>query len=802
MADEAKKRAEILLMAKAQGKTLRPEHEAELKQYQDMGIVASPQGKTRPMSDGSAKAFEDQVAIYGALKSAVNGFRPEYAGNTITGGMENVGQSLNSSIGTPGQRDWWSAFRTSDNLIRNDLFGAALTDTEKKAYEETTISERMDPVIVEQNLSRRAEIIRKAMARRTDFMKKNRVDPDAVDALAGEYVSDFSPDYKPPVKAGDPIAMEFQDAAQAAEVAKRLTPEQQDEFTNFITKNKDSITPERVNAWMVANGFGPLANAEAYVKGVKESKSPTTIADYSTADEQARQQARERMGGINSAPVAAAAGLGDALTVGLQDKAIAGVKTAFGDRSYDENLRNTRADASALATDHPYASLAGQVGGLIGGEIGIGRAVPKIAELMGSGGTIARAMKGVGADATYSGAYGYNKSDGDPAAAVDSAALGAGASVLGRTAASGLGRVLSPVGDAAVDMLRAKGVPITPGQALGPAAARMEEKLQSFPIIGDMINSARGKAETGFNSAVINDALKPLGVQLPDGATGSKAMKFAQKAFDDAYSEARGGMHLVADDGLAAGIRDLSDRATNGEFSIETAQRLGKIYKSQVERRLKAGVVSGSDYKDMHSSLGKLIDGAKRAQNTDLADALGEMQSIIDVAAKKSSPIEAVEKMEKADEGYAQFVRAENAAKMRGGEAGTFSAKQYDSAVQKGDNSVRSKAYLRGEALGQPLATAGKDIIGDSVNNSGTMDRIGAAALLGGAGTASYFDPTGASPYVMGGLAAAYLPGVRQGVVKAITGKRSSELRSLGDFLRENNSLAGSAAIPLALPRE
>jgi hypothetical protein len=102
MADELKKRAEILAMAKARGKELKPEHEAELARYQQMGIIAGPEGKVRPLTDGASKQYEESIGTYAALKNAAGSFKSDYAGNAVTGGLENSLQALNSGLGTEG----------------------------------------------------------------------------------------------------------------------------------------------------------------------------------------------------------------------------------------------------------------------------------------------------------------------------------------------------------------------------------------------------------------------------------------------------------------------------------------------------------------------------------------------------------------------------------------------------------------------------------------------------------------------------------------------------------------------------
>ena len=145
--------------------------------------VSGQSGKTfRQVPDSTAKRVTGNVEIRDSLQRALTGFEDDFGGNAVTGGLENQLQAVFGS-GTPGQRQWWADFQSTDNQIRNDLFGSALTATEKAAYEATTISPRMSPKTIRENLTKRKAIIDKALNRQANFLKKNKYDPEAVDAL-------------------------------------------------------------------------------------------------------------------------------------------------------------------------------------------------------------------------------------------------------------------------------------------------------------------------------------------------------------------------------------------------------------------------------------------------------------------------------------------------------------------------------------------------------------------------------------------------------------------------------------------
>lgn len=478
------------------------------------------------------------------------------------------------------------------------------------------------------------------------------------------------------------------------------------------------------------------------------------------------------------------AGAANALTAGGLDE-IAGLMG--GDQAQAQEAKE------AMRQSNPIATGVGEVTGGVMASLGAGgvaaRLLPAAASAAG-----AFSPAALGADAVYGAAYGAGETnDNRLGGAVTGALSGAAGGAIGRGVVNRVAGAIAPNVSPEITLLRDKGVPLTPGQAIGPTASRIEEKLVSVPVIGDLVRNGRSRALAGFNRAVINDALKPLGKELPDGLEGPRAMKFAQEAFDDAYDNARSGMQLAPDSQLAADLADLEARVKSGALSRESGNRLANIYSGRIGRRIANGPVGGDDYKKMVSELGSLQASTKKTDG-ELSDAIGEMKSHVEAAARRSSPDEAVAAMDAADEGYAQFVRAEQAAAMRGGDTGSFSATQYDAAVQKMDNTVRSRGYLRGDALGQEMGSAGKSILRDMVPNSGTGERLMTGGVLAGAG---YLEPT---TLMAGGiLSGAYAPGARDALSWAISGQRSPSALAAGDFLRNRAQIGGVLGAPLAL---
>lgn len=140
-------------------------------------------GKALPRAD--FEELDNAVRDTRGFADARRQFREDYGGNVL-GDVENWAQSLNGGIGTPGQRDWWAAQQSSDNIMRNALFGASLTGTEKASWEATTVNPRMDAAEIERNMTRRSGLLQEGLKRRVAYLKANGYDPAAIDATLGD----------------------------------------------------------------------------------------------------------------------------------------------------------------------------------------------------------------------------------------------------------------------------------------------------------------------------------------------------------------------------------------------------------------------------------------------------------------------------------------------------------------------------------------------------------------------------------------------------------------------------------------
>lgn len=144
------------------------------QQRQAKQIPQQVQSKAQPLVD-----------VRDTLNRLTSSFKDGYGNHQILGGaVPWAEKKLGKLSGAPeGIGDWWADFQSMDNVVRNQLFGSALTEHEKRAYAATTVSPGMDSEQIKKNLNRRLQIIKAATARQQNFLKKNGYDPEAVDAL-------------------------------------------------------------------------------------------------------------------------------------------------------------------------------------------------------------------------------------------------------------------------------------------------------------------------------------------------------------------------------------------------------------------------------------------------------------------------------------------------------------------------------------------------------------------------------------------------------------------------------------------
>jgi hypothetical protein len=329
-------------------------------------------------------------------------------------------------------------------------------------------------------------------------------------------------------------------------------------------------------------------------------------------------------------------------------------------------------------------------------------------------------------------------------------------------------RVINPRASANpnVQLLKNEGVTPTLGQTLGGRMGMVEEKLQSVPILGDMISKARGRANQTFERATFNRALKPIGQELPEGLSGREAIAYTEQALSQNYDDVLNRIGAVKLDGSykmkVASLNSLANKIKDPKAQQAYRMALDTV-RSNTDRN---GVITSEGFKMVEGDLGKMA--TKLGSSDDIflnkaGDAVKQLQAELRDMLKRQAGSNA-DDLAKTNAAWSQFKRVQRAASALGAEEGSFTPAQFQNAVKALDRSKDKAAFARGGALMQDLGDAGKSVLTGKVGNSFTTDRL----LMGGGALGSYMiDPT--IPAALVGSSALYSAPVQRALVNAVS---------------------------------
>ena len=352
----------------------------------------------------------------------------------------------------------------------------------------------------------------------------------------------------------------------------------------------------------------------------------------------------------------------------------------------------------------------------------------------------------------------------------------------------GLSRVVSPhsTRNADLNLLKKEGVKPTVGQTLGGNWNKLEEKMTSIPIMGDFINSARGRAQKDFNEAAINRASGPLSVNIK--GVGHDAINAADEAVGTAYDKALDKIKSVNFD------KQFSDELAvlkNGTSKLNPDNRntFNLELRDLVESKMKGGM-TGKSFKEVDSELKKLADDWQSSASTSerkLGKEFAKLRKILKNQVRRTDP-DSMADVDLADKAYANLSRVNKAAQAAKGKDGVFTPYQLINAAAVKNKSVGKKDVGKGKSLMQDLGRAGQNVIGNKVPNSFSADRLFYGGVGLGTGALSPMIPAG----LLAGSAAYTAPG--QSLLRGLVNSRPDVAQPIGQAIRKFSPLTVPAA--------
>lgn len=146
------------------------------------GGAAGATGKPLPVT--AIRDLEKKANIAEQVSSLESRMKDEFFGNTVTGRLETtIGEYGGETLGITdqGQTDWWKAYQDYINVVRNQLFGAALSAHEQAEFTKAIITARSAPSVARVNLARQKALTNKAVERLADTYKAGGYNQEQID---------------------------------------------------------------------------------------------------------------------------------------------------------------------------------------------------------------------------------------------------------------------------------------------------------------------------------------------------------------------------------------------------------------------------------------------------------------------------------------------------------------------------------------------------------------------------------------------------------------------------------------------
>jgi hypothetical protein len=151
--------------------------------------LPSPE-RTQLLNSGQRLAELDRLGTN--FDPSYGGFKAGFIGDAVNTIARNTG-------GDSPRANWWQSYQSLKNAVRNEMFGAALTATEKAEFEKSDINPGMSPEAIRANLANQTAIVRRAIVRRGKSLAADRYNTSAIEEATGVSLGG---DAAPPAAAG------------------------------------------------------------------------------------------------------------------------------------------------------------------------------------------------------------------------------------------------------------------------------------------------------------------------------------------------------------------------------------------------------------------------------------------------------------------------------------------------------------------------------------------------------------------------------------------------------------------------
>lgn len=320
-----------------------------------------------------------------------------------------------------------------------------------------------------------------------------------------------------------------------------------------------------------------------------------------------------------------------------------------------------------------------------------------------------------------------------------------------------------------VQILKSRGVTPTPGQAGGKVAAWTESKLESLPITGDAIKSAKFRALKEFNIGVAKEVLEPLGLDVSSSAgVGRNLVNVMHHKISNSFDKWKQGVSVTLDYPLVNTLVRTLNYLPGSNLSKKAKREVGQVLSDVILNRVGRSKVNGDTFKIMEGEMSKMISHYYKKGGPESVRVISILEGLRDsirAALGRQNGQHKLAQKAKLDEAWARLKIFEYASSLAGTETreGVITPANLMNAVRSARGTSRADV-AQGLALMQDFAEAGSSVLGQNIPNSGTADRL----ILGGlVGMAASGDPHAVA--AVAGLGAAGSPYMSRTATRAAT---------------------------------
>ena len=467
---------------------------------------------------------------------------------------------------------------------------------------------------------------------------------------------------------------------------------------------------------------------------------------------------------------------GQGLLFGFADEAEAFGRSLVGSKSYKENLETIRSELDAFRKQAPVAAYGTEIAAAIPSTIFTGGTA-----LLGRAGLKGAGKVGAAQSAIYGAGVGED---------AESRAKGAMISAVTGGAASKGADLLLPKKSATAKKLQAKGIPLTPGQALRDSGSigsdlisALEDLSTSYPGVGVPIQAKRLETLIKTNRLLLDEAVAPLKIKIPKGLEGREAFEYVDDIVSKEYENVINKLSLKNTSNLETRILNTIE---NSALDTTEQQKVLKLIDVNLINKIKDGKLLGRDLKNAQTALRQKAENFEKQGGfqAEIGQVLRETKHIledeIDLQNINSGDLKRINLV------YRNLVPITDAMQQAVIQEGVFTPAQLLRAIKKADKTKRKKQVIAGQAPLQQTAEEAQAILGSSFPDTGTASRLlaqgiiqqpsGLAGLSPTAFASSVIQarPFGYSPTT--GILTAPLPVVK-GVTPPITALTSSAIQ-------------------------